>query len=72
MPKFAEDDLIEKFDAKNDITGEQIVIFHYRKLSQDKKYYDEFTYDDGRVLSPKGGSRNQFVHLLSGDTFTRK
>lgn len=71
MNKFSENDLKEKFEAKNDKTGEQIVVFHYSKLSEDGKYFCEFTCGDGRALSPRFESKNKFIHLLSGDTFTR-
>jgi hypothetical protein len=68
---FSEDDLKEKFDAKNDKTNIIIKVFHYRKLSPDKKYYDEFTFGNGKMLTPFGDFKNQFIHLMTDETFTR-
>lgn len=73
MVNFTEKILVEKFKAENNITGDQIVIYYYSKLSEDKKYFEVFICGDGKVLSPVDGEKEtQFFHLLSGDIFTRK
>lgn len=72
MQKFKETDLIEKFNAVNDRTGEQIEIFYYSKSSTNGRGSDEYIVGDGRVLVPMGGViHSKFKHLLSDDTYTR-
>ena len=68
---FKEDELKEKFDVKNDKANIMIKVFHYSKLSPNKKYYDEFICGDGRILTPLGVSKKNFIHLMTEETFTK-
>lgn len=68
MFNFDKKDLVEKFNAKNNKTGEIIEIFHYQKKNKEIEAYDTYVCGEGIDLSPHDPL---FFDQKTGATFTR-